>query len=254
MDEKDEKKDNLLELLEESKQLLEKEDEVRKKIKIAGWVFPPIIIFIMVLFFYLMYSSIRNIDGEQFISVLERESGPMWNKLSGEVSRVGDVLLPYYANEFEKMAFDSVPILESKIDYEMKQLKDHISSEIKVKMNERLAANAQQQREILETEFPGLKDDKEKCMEIKNQIEEITKQWMNDKLVETLDNHIVALEQLKMTLNTYMVKKGDEQEKVNPEDLLSIWLEIMGEKIHGDDSTIMPKKKKKKKKEKVQPE
>jgi len=253
MDEKEEKKDDLLELLEENKQLLEKEDEVRKKVKIVGWVFPPVIIFIFGLFFYLMYSSIRNIDGEKFIDLLERESGPLLNKLSSEVSRVGDVLLPYYAKEFENMAFDAVPKLESQIDYEMKLMKDNLASKIKIKLNEKLAANAKQQQALLENEFPGLKDNQEKSEEIKTRIEEITKQWINEKLVEALDNHLVALEQLKKTLNTHMVKKGETEEKVNPEDLLSVWLEIMGEKIHGDDATIMPKKKKKKKAQ-AQPE
>ena len=100
--------------------------------------------------------------------------------------------------------------------------------------------------------FPELKNDPKKIAALMQSFEMAFSRWAQKMLVEHFNKHLRDLEMIKRTLNGFVAKQNEAIAKsadvakkagggvkaagsrVNPEQLLALWLEIMEESIKGD--------------------
>ena len=150
----EEKGKNAVKVLEEVTARLEKEEELRKKIKWVSWGIPLVVIIVFAIFLTNMYSAVKNIKSEQFITKLERNSLKVWPKLTNELKRVGEQVYPVYAKELDTILTKPIPDMDKKIEKETQSLQVALDAKIKGNINTAFKKIDVQQKKMLETKFP----------------------------------------------------------------------------------------------------
>ena len=70
-----------------------------------------------------------------------------------------------------------------------------------------------------------------------------SKSWTKNKLNKVMEENLYALKQMQETLDKgFKLKKG-EKARLDGEQVLSLWLDVLNESLHGKDTIIVPDKK-----------
>ena len=239
----EEKGKNAVKVLEEVTARLEKEEELRKKIKWVSWGIPLVVIIVFAIFLTNMYSAVKNIKSEQFITKLERNSLKVWPKLTNELKRVGEQVYPVYAKELDTILTKPIPDMDKKIEKETQSLQVALDAKIKGNINTAFKKIDVQQKKMLETKFPALAKDKKKLEAMLKMTQNASKSWTKNKLNKVMEENLYALKQMQETLDKgFKLKKG-EKARLDGEQVLSLWLDVLNESLHGKDTIIVPDKK-----------
>ena len=239
----EEKGKNAVKVLEEVTARLEKEEELRKKIKWVSWGFPVVIIIVFLIFLSNMYSAVKNIKSEEFIAKLERNSLKVWPKLTKEVKRVGEQVFPVYAKELDNILTKPIPDMDKKIEKETQSLQVALDEKIKGNVNMAFKKIDAQQKKMLATRFPELAKQPEKFEAMLKMTQTASKNWTKNKLNKVMEQNLYALKQMQETLDKgFKLKKG-QKARLDGEQVLSLWLDVLNESLHGKDTIIEPDKK-----------
>ena len=239
----EEKGKNAVKVLEEVTARLEKEEELRKKIKWVSWGIPLVVIIVFAIFLTNMYSAVKNIKSEQFITKLERNSLKVWPKLTKEVKRVGEQVFPVYAKELDNILTKPIPDMDKKIEKETQSLQVALDEKIKGNVNMAFKKIDAQQKKMLATRFPELAKQPEKFEAMLKMTQTASKNWTKNKLNKVMEQNLYALKQMQETLDKgFKLKKG-QKARLDGEQVLSLWLDVLNESLHGKDTIIEPDKK-----------
>ncbi len=241
----EEKGKNAVKVLEEVASRMEKEEELRKKIKWVNWGFPVVVIIVFLIFLSNMYSAVKNIKSEHFIAKLEQNSLRVWPKLTGELKRVGEAVFPIYAKELDAMLTKPIPDMDKKIENETASLQKVLDDKIKVNINTAFKKIHEQQKKMLAAKFPTLAKDPKKLDAMLAMTQNASKAWTKGKLTKVMEENLYALKQMQETLDKgFRLKKGDKAKgRLDGEQVLSLWLDVLNESLHDKDTIIEPDKK-----------
>jgi hypothetical protein len=227
--------------LEEAKALIEKEESIRKKMQLLRWGFPLLVLAIFGTYAYLLYDSVRSVEEDKFFARLQQNLTRIWPVVGDEIKRVGKELYPFYAEEFQKAVVDAAPELEKKFSTEMKAMQSTFETRMSQDMTRMLAEAHQQQVAILTSEIPEVADDPAATNRVITAINAATVTWMKDLFSAALQEHAVAFLDLKKVLDKNYRLADEEKGKVDAEQLLSLWLEVVDDSMSGE-TLIKPDK------------
>ncbi len=232
-------------ILEKTKALMEEEEGLRKKMQVIRWVFPLLIIGIFALYFYLFYSTVKNVEEEKFFTKLEQNMVRVWPIFGEEFKRVAAELSPVYAQEIENAAINSLPELEAKLAEQMQERMTVLRSKITVDLERSLAELYDKQTEILQSEIPELKDNEKATAEVVRAVNVATITWVEEMMSTAIQEHAVALIDLKEVLDRNFRKGEGEAEKIDAEQLLTLWIEAMDKSLGSGNIEVGAKGKRK---------
>lgn len=234
--------DGVQALLRRIEDTLSTEEELRRKNRWLSWAIPLGVILVFAIFIGLMYSSVKNIKQDRFIEALEGNSMRIWPQLTAELKRVGEKTYPVYAKAVENELSKPMPGLETKIEREISKLQANFDKSVTGKLNAAFAAVDKKQRQALLEEFPTLKNDPAKLDAMLKATQKASKDWAKERLNKVLEDSVRELKNLQQVLDKgFKLKKG-EKATFESEYILTLWLEILNEKVVGK-STIIPEKK-----------
>lgn len=229
--------ENVAKSLEHTRIMMKREESVRKKIKVLGWGYPVVILVIFIIFISMFASAVQNIDKDKFFSRLEMSSVYIWPRIAEELRDVGTNLLPHYSAEVDRALGQAIPELEPMIEKEMETFSDTIDGEISAVLIKALSDSKKAQEGFLLAEIPELQGDKEKTEKMLKITQGATVHWIKDKINKALQDHAMAFIDMKNVLDKKYRRK--EKESIDPEKMLSLWLELMGEKLHGTEDAVI---------------
>jgi len=239
----EEKGKSAVSVLEEVTARLEREEELRKKIRWVSWGFPIVVIVVFLIFLSNMYSAVKNIKSEHFIAKLEQNSLKVWPKLTKEIKRVGEQVFPVYAKELDTILTKPIPDMDKKIEKETQSLQLALDEKIKGNINVAFKKIDSQQKMMLATKFPELAKDPKKFEAMLKMTQNASKNWTKNKLNKVMADNLYALKQMQETLDKgFKLNKG-EKARLDGEQVLSLWLDVLNESLHGKDTIIEPDKK-----------
>ena len=134
---------------------------------------------------------------------------------------------------------DGTPLISAKVDVDAREtlaalvdrLRDKKPGSVIV-----LGAELDGAVAVIAAVGPELKGDKNAQDRVLKAVREALVQWAMRELSTTFKEHMLALEELRKTLQMNFVAPAGV--KANPEEALLIWLELMNQKV-GGDSTIL---------------
>lgn len=232
-------------IMEQTKSLMAEEENIRRKLRYLGWVFPIVIILIFVIYFSMFYSAIRNVDKDKFFARIEQKASFIIPEVGRELERVGNALLPHYTAEIEKVISGDIPGIEVKLTTEMEAFKKTFDEKISENFSEALSSLKGSQKAILLQQFPELEGDEAKAEQIQAALQNSMMDWMKGLLLKTLEEHALVFMDLKNVMDAGYKLDEKAKARIDAEGMASVWLEILNSTVHGED-TILPTEKKKK--------
>jgi hypothetical protein len=229
-------------ILETTKMLMEQEENLRQKKRVLGFAVPAVIIVIFIVFYLLFSSTIAGFDQDKFFARLERNIVMVYPDVGKELARVGEKLFPLYLQELEKAADQSVYLLETRFVSEMEKLQKNIEAKIAADSAATLLKVSAEQRIILLREIPQLNNDPESAEKLLVVLNNAMLGWIQDLFTKALQDHAMALIDLKKTLDRSYKLEGKDKESIDTERVLTLWLEFMNESLAGEPTIIKPAK------------
>lgn len=233
----------LVGILEKTKSLMEEEESIRKKMQVIRWVFPLLIVGIFALYVYLFYSTVKNVEEDKFFTKLEQNMVRVWPIFGDEFKRVAAELSPVYAQEIEKAAIDALPDLETKLTQEMEKRMVVLRERITADLNRSLGKLYEKQKTILHAEIPELAQDDKATGQVIRAVNVATIAWVEELLSKTIQDHAVALIDLKEVLDRNFRKGEEEKERIDTEQLLTLWIEVMNQSLGSGKLDVSKKRK-----------
>ena len=130
------------------------------------------------------------------------------------------------------------PKLEAKLKSDVEDLKVRIERDFQVELEKSLDEIERRQRQILIDQIPSLKGDRTAQDQVLHAVRVSLTRWLINQLNTTLHEHMVAMDDIFRTLQkSYTAPAG---ERVNPEDALLVWLDLMNEQVGGAETILGP--------------
>ncbi len=224
-------------VLDDTKGLLAREDELRKKLRLLSICVPLVIILVFVIYSWMFYSKVKNIETDKFIAVLQDRSVKVWPKLSEELLRIGEKVYPVYAHELDKALSRPVPELTDKMDKEIAALQTSVDEQLTGKLNESLKKIEKKQEKFLEEQVPDIKGDPAKKQAVLALSQSASRMWIKARVDKAFARHIAVFRDLKITLDRSFKTKDSKPPET--EEVLHTWLLLMNEKFELEGENII---------------
>lgn len=218
--------------------LIEAHKEAKKRARMLRIIFPLLIILIVVFNVYAMAQQVENLDTEALATETESRFHKLWPRLEEDLALVASDLEPVLKKELERQAAKLGPKLDRRLEKDVEVLKAQVDKDFRTELIRALEEIEQRQRNVLIEHIPELKNDKKGQDRVLEQVRVSLTKWCMKQLNTTLHEHVVALEQIRRTLQRgYVAAPGA---KADAEEALSIWLELMNDAVGGDDTILAP--------------
>ena len=133
--------------------------------------------------------------------------------------------------------------MDKKIEKETASLQKALDEKIKGNINGTFKKMDAAQKKMLAAKFPDLAKDPAKLEAMHKMTQNASKNWTKNKLTKVMEDNLYALKRMQETLDKgFKLKKG-EKARLDGEQVLSLWLDVLNESLHGKDTIIEPDKK-----------
>jgi hypothetical protein len=183
---------------------------------------------------YATYRTVAAFDTSEFEKEMEARADTIWSRVSEMMFQVVTETRPAYAAAITRELEKAGPIIADRIDTEVKILEVNVQKGLQERLERVLSRAAKEQREELKKAFPDLASDTATLDRMTGTIQEGLTTWVSKELTTTLHEHVDALLEIKQTLASF--RPGDPKATATPEDVLGIWLELVYERIGGDEA------------------
>ena len=219
-------------------QLIDEHKKVKGRLRLIWRLGPLFILVLLVLNIYGMVDRVRDFDSEEFALELENEARAAWPSLEYRLSEVAEKLAP----KLEKTILDESEKLgeklESQISDELDRFRKEGESILAEEVQKSLASEKARHHQLVAKHLPTLKDDEKARERVIAHVNAAAAAWSMEQFRKLFSEHVVALEQIRKTLDKEFVVAGETNPAGRADELVLIWLELF-EVTVADDSTIL---------------
>ena len=226
--------------------------QLQSHLKRIRYAIPIVVLLVMTGFILHMKNTVQSVSSEEFGSAFEKRSKILLPKLQDAFLDVGKEVAPDVGESLANEVDELMANFSGKMNTEMNKMKETLPKQMEGLLLREMKAARERQIETLNAEFPALKNDPKRIEALMRSFEMAFARWAQKMLVANFNKHLRDLEVIKRTLNGFVAKQNDafaKNEKtaaaagagiraagnrVQPEQLLALWLEIMEESIKGD--------------------
>lgn len=226
--------------------------QLQKNLKTVRYAIPLIVLLIIAGYVLHMRSIVTSISSEQFGAAFEKRSKVLLPKVQDAFLEVGKNVAPSVGESLANEVDDLMAGFTGKMNTEMNKLKQTLPKQMEGLLLREMKEARDRQIATLNKEFPELKNDPKKIEALMRSFEMAFSRWAQKMLVAHFNKHLRDLELIKRTLNGFVAKQNAAiaksnatakaagagtkaaGDRVQPEQLLALWLEIMEESIKGD--------------------
>lgn len=207
-----------------------------RRLRLMRRVFPLVILVVLVGYIWSIVNQVQALDTDKFADELERKAEALMPRVEEHLVDVAKNLEPVLLAELNNKAAALGPRLEKRLEQDIEALKTKAEKDFEAALVAALAEIEERQRHILEREIPELKGDKKAQDRVLEAVRVGLVRWSVRQLTTTLNEHVVAMEHIRKTLQASYVAAPGEQ--VDGEKTLMIWLDLMNETVGGDDHIL----------------
>jgi hypothetical protein len=233
--------------------LTQRHSELQSHLRIIRRVIPLAILLIIFGFVMNMKSTVESINGDELAGAFEKRATTLGPAVQRTFDGFGDEVAPALSKSFEAEMGKALDKLGNNLDGEMNRLEKELPAKLAARMQTRLDELTEKQNAALGEHFPALKGDKEKRVLLQQAFRDGFSEWARKMLIGTFHRHVAELENIKRTLNKVVAQGGPRgaakaakaakgadgesagarAERIQPEQLLSLWLEIVEVAVGG---------------------
>ena len=233
-------------------QLSELHLSLQKDLRVLRYAIPIVVLLIMFGYVMHMRSMVNSVTSEQFGEAFEKRSKYLLPKVQDAFLEVGQDVAPSVGESLANEVDDLMANFSGKLNTELNKMKETLPKQMEGLLLRQMKEARDRQIKILNQQFPELKNDPKKIEALMQSFEMAFTRWAQKMLVAHFNRHLRDLENIKRTLNGFVAKQNEAIKKsadtarkagggikaagtrVNPEQLLALWLEIMEESIKGE--------------------
>ncbi|HAN30449.1 MAG TPA: hypothetical protein DCQ06_02525 [Myxococcales bacterium] len=232
------------------------DDELRQahvslqgNVRLLRRVVPLVCLALIAGFSYQIYNTGRSIKPDAVVAALDKQSIKVLPKIQKSAGQVGERVAPIVSKAFAKHLNKAMAGLGGRLDIQMKKLGESLPATMEGELKRRLEEANTKQLKILTTAFPELAKDPAKVERLMANFQGGFSKWAQKTLAGTFAGHLKELDNIKSTLNGFVAKQKAKDEatkasdakdgklkahdKITPEQLLGMWIEIMDESLKG---------------------
>ena len=223
----------------ESAALIAAHQAAKKRLRAVRIVFPLLVISLVVFNVYALAQQVKSVDPNDIAAGLESEFHKLWPRIEEDLTLVASNLEPVLSEELEKQAAALGPKLDKRLERDVEELKRQVEADFMIELERALDEIERRQRSAIVEHIPEFKGNRKAQDRVLEQVRVSLTKWCMKQLTSTLHEHMLAMEQIRKTLQrSYIAKAGA---KVDMEETVSIWLELMNESVGGDDTILAPR-------------
>ncbi|GEM_PF-2771291 len=225
---------------------------IQTDLRILRYAIPLVILVIMAGYVLHMRSMVNAVTSEQFGEAFEKRSKYLLPKVQDAFMEVGEEVAPSVGESLANEVDDLMANFSGKLNSELEGMKATLPKQMEGLLLRQMKDARERQIKVLNQQFPELKNDPKKIQALMESFEMAFSRWAQKMLVAHFNRHLRDLENIKRTLNGFVAKQNQAIKKsadtarkagagvkaagtrVNPEQLLGLWLEIMEESIKGE--------------------
>jgi hypothetical protein len=224
--------------------------------KHAAWLrrgIPLIVLAIIAVYVLAIKATVNAMPGEAVAAAFEKRATALAPRIERSIQGVGDRVTPVLAKDLAKQADAILPKFGNRIEEEGEALKKSLPDKMESIVLQELKQAGRYHAQLLRESFPELKDDPKKIERFVDALEMGFQKWAGDLLAQTFHKHIVEFGRIKETLNAFVAAEAQAtvqaqqnaqkdgkvvaDTRVQPEQLLSLWLEVFEQAVQGDGDT-----------------
>ena len=213
-----------------------------------------VIVIVLVFGLYALYSSVANLmsdkgmeemgneleialqeSAEQFQQRMASDEGRaqrMLQNLSDTMLGIVDDVKPAFMDALTDKFKGLGEQVSRTLEQQVERLKENVRARLYRQLDEALSGVEARARSAMLRAMPRLEAQGELVAQIVGGLREGFKQWVAHELETTLAGHLDALADIRTTLLD--LHPGEDAPRVNTEQLLGLWLEVVYEEMGGD--------------------
>ena len=200
----------------------------------------PIVVLVVIVGFALnIKSTVQSVSGDAVAAAFEKRASRLVPKVQEAFMQVGKNVTPAISDMMQKEVDNLIAKFSGNLNKEMTTLKDTLPKQLEGQVMRQMKEANERQVASLQEAFPELKADPKKLGQL--------------TLVTRFNKHLIELENIKNTLNGFVAAqhkaaadaKGEAAKiaggkgvkadnRIHPEQLLSLWLELVNTSIEGE--------------------
>ena len=218
--------------------LIARHRAAKKRMMLLRILFPLCILTIVIGYIVSIIGQIQDIDTSKFTAELEAKANVLMPRIQDHLGTVAQNLRPVLEQELDRQSRIMGPKLDRLLDSETKKLKIKLEQDFEKDLIVAVDEVEQRQRNVLVKHIPELKDDYKAQDRVLESMRASLLKWCMRQLTHTFHHHMLAMDRIRETLQQNYIADKNGGKRVQPDDVLMIWLELMNENIGGDETIL----------------
>ncbi len=219
--------------------LVESHRAAKSRMRMLRITFPLLIIIIVVWNVYALAKQVQDIDTEAVANHMEGQFHKLWPRIEEDLTMIAKDIEPVLEAEIGKQSAKMASKIDARLQTDVEALKKQVEKDFTIEVEKALNEVERRQRQVLVDHIPELKSDRKAQDKVLEAVRVALIKWSMKQLTSTLHEHMVAMESIRRTLQkSYTAPAGA---KVNPEEAIVLWLDLMNESVGGDSTILAPR-------------
>jgi len=218
--------------------LIARHQAAKKRLLLLRILFPLAILTIVIGYIFSIVGQVQDMDTGKFTAELEAKANVLLPRIQEHLGAVANNLQPVLQSELDRQSRIMGPKLDRLMESETKKLKIKLEKDFETDLIAAVEEIEDRQRGVLVQYIPELKDDNKAQDRVLESIRASLLKWCMRQLTHTFHHHMLAMDKIRQTLQQSYVADKDAAKRVQPEEVLMIWLELMNENIGGDETIL----------------
>lgn len=219
--------------------LVDAHRSAKSRMRMLRITFPLIIIIIVVWNVYALAKQVEDIDTEAVASHMEGQFHKLWPRIEEDLTMIAKDIEPVLEAEINKQSAKMASKIDARLQSDVEALKKQVEKDFTIEVERALDEVERRQRQVLVDHIPELKGDAKAQDKVLAAVRVALLKWSMKQLTSTLHEHMVAMENIRRTLQkSYTAPAGA---KVDAEDAIVLWLDLMNESVGGDNTILAPR-------------
>jgi len=214
--------------------LIKSHQAAQKRERTVRWAFPVAMVALVGTFIVVTAQRVDNISEDKFTAEVEKRFYDVVPMIQSELGEIATHVQPVFEREFSTQWQNKRKAFETKIIAASEQVQKNSRKNFDQKMAKSTRDMAARQRAVLIKHIPALKGDVEAQDRVLASVRGSIIKWGVRQLNTTLHKHVVALEDIRKTLNKDYTQVAGSSD--SGQGSLGIFLELVNEVIGSDDN------------------
>jgi hypothetical protein len=233
----------------------------QKHLRLLQIVTPVVVIVLLLAYGAAMRAAVVGIDADQLAAAFERRMNELSPRLERSIDRVASDAGPVVGKALEDESARVLNQIGGKLDKEVERMRTDLPSRMQSTLDKQLKVLREAQIVRIKAEVPELGNDDAKAAQLVDAMSAASHEWAIRQLTSTFNKHLIELDRLKLTLQRLASRdpnalaaqqqaaeaggaagggyKAAATEKVSPDQILALWLEIFEEAMNGPEGETL---------------